>query len=81
MADGMDLKKLKKKKKVAISITVDSENLSFLKEDMKNEGVDDMPLSLIFDNFLRDFVDFRKMKIKENKESKEADKKEGENET
>ncbi len=81
MADGMDLKKLKKKKKVAISITVDSENLSFLKEDMKNEGVDDMPLSLIFDNFLRDFVDFRKMKIKENKESKEVDKKEGENET
>ncbi|MFA5019621.1 MAG: hypothetical protein WC533_00825 [Candidatus Pacearchaeota archaeon] len=64
MTEIMDLKKLKKKKKTAISITINSENLDFLKEDMKREGVADMPLSLVFDNLLADFVNYRKLQFK-----------------
>lgn len=77
MADGMDLKNLKKKNKTAISITINTENLEFLKEDMKKEGVEGMPLSLVFDNFLEDFVRFRKSMLekdaRKNKEEKKDD--------
>lgn len=71
MAEGMDLKKLKKKNKTAISITVNTENLEFLKEDMIREKVEDMPLSLVFDNFLEDFVNFRKSQLEKRGDKKE----------
>ncbi len=50
----------KKKKKVGISITVDEENLNYLKEDMKKEGAEGITLSSVFDMLLEDFVEFIK---------------------
>lgn len=68
----VDFDKLKKRNKVAISITVDFKNLEFLKEDMKLAGVSDMPLSTVFDGLLEDFVKFRK-NLRENKEGEKID--------
>lgn len=73
MSDGMDYEKLKKKKKTALSITIDTDNLEFLKEDMKREGVKDMPISAVFDNLLGNFVEFKKQELNKKEKKKEDD--------
>ncbi len=81
MDDHINFEELKKRnKKTAISITVNSENLRYLKEDMKRDGVDkEISLSSIFDMLLDRFVDFLKetskagKKIGEKNEGKKED--------
>ncbi|MCK4649705.1 hypothetical protein KAT36_00590 [Candidatus Pacearchaeota archaeon] len=65
MAD-VDFSKIKRKK-VAISLSVDESNLKFLKEDLEKynkEFGDSLALSSVFDMMLRDFVG----KIKKSRE-------------
>lgn len=72
LSGNIDLGDIKKKKKTAISITVDKENLESLKEDMKKYGLGDGSVSAVFDAFLKSIVENIKKK-------KESEKKEGEN--
>jgi len=75
MKDSIDIEKLRKRsKKTAISITVDSENLDYLKKAMEKKGFKNVPVSSIFDALLKDFVTFLKEK-KKGQETKLQDEK------
>lgn len=75
MADT-DLSKLKKKKRVAVSLSLDEENLNWLKEDIEKYG-DGIPLSSVFDMLLRSFkkqrTEMMEDKAKETKPMEEED--------
>lgn len=65
MEDQLNLEDLKKKKsKTPISITIDTDNLNYLREDMKKAGAEDIPLSAVFDMLLRNLVGHLKKKNK-----------------
>jgi len=60
LAGNFNIKDLKKKKpKTAISITVDTENLRYVKEDMKKHKVN-VSLSTLFDKLLDNLVEYLK---------------------
>lgn len=68
----IDLGEIKKKKKTAISITIDTENLEYMKKNMKEQGVKDISLSAVFNVLLKHFVE----KIKKQREQEESKKRE-----
>ena len=67
LVDNFDIEELKKrKKKTAISITINKENLDYVKKDMKKNNVD-ISTSGLFDMLLDNFVKFLKDRNKEKK--------------
>jgi len=65
LAGNFDIDKLKKKKKkTAISITINKDNLDYVKNDMKKNKVD-VSTSALFDMLLENFVKFLKDRNKE----------------
>lgn len=67
----LDIERLKKrKKKTAISITVNTENLDYIRKNLKKRGVGDIKLSPIFDMLLEDLVKFLKKEEKNNNAKK-----------
>lgn len=70
LAGNFDIEELKKKKKkTAISITINKENLDYVKKDMKKNNVD-ISTSGLFDMLLDNFVKFLKDRNKEGTKEK-----------
>ena len=55
-----------KKPKIAVSLSLDKENIEFLKEDIKKSAKEGVTLSAVFDYWLEHFVS----EIKKRKEDK-----------
>ena len=70
LAGNFNIKDLKKRPtKTAISITVDTENLKYVKEDMKRNKVN-VSLSTLFDRLLENLVIYLKEQNKKEMKNK-----------
>jgi|GEM_PF-3101561 len=68
----IDLSKVPPKKpKIAVSLSLDKENIEFLKEDIEKNAKEGVTLSAVFDYWLEHFVSEIKKRKEENPVKKE----------